>query len=138
MAFIDIFNFKKYFAKPSDAQVARYGHVNALYDALNQPATLPYQVLILKVKITSTDPIVTIFENTLVNNTLLDAQAVNPLTLTFENPLNPNTFWGMANGGTNAAPYTLVLLPENTTLLVGGASSTSEDEIFYIEIRIYE
>ena len=36
MAFINIFNFKKYFAKPSDAQVARYGHVNALYDA-SQP-----------------------------------------------------------------------------------------------------
>ncbi len=35
MAFIDIFNFKKYFSKPSDSQVARYGHVNALYDALN-------------------------------------------------------------------------------------------------------
>jgi hypothetical protein len=34
MAFIDIFNFKKYFAKPSDSQVARYGHVNAVYDAL--------------------------------------------------------------------------------------------------------
>jgi hypothetical protein len=34
MAFIDIFNFKKYFSKPSDSQVARYGHVNALYDAL--------------------------------------------------------------------------------------------------------
>lgn len=34
MAFIDIFNFKKYFRKPSDAQVARYGHVNALYDNL--------------------------------------------------------------------------------------------------------
>lgn len=35
MAFIDIFNFKKYFSKPSDSQVARYGHVNALYDALS-------------------------------------------------------------------------------------------------------
>jgi hypothetical protein len=34
MAFIDIFNFKKYFAKPSDSQVARYGHVNALYDTI--------------------------------------------------------------------------------------------------------
>jgi hypothetical protein len=34
MAFIDIFNFKKYFATPSDSQVARYGHVNALYTAL--------------------------------------------------------------------------------------------------------
>ena len=33
MAFIDIFNFKKYFSKPSDSQVARYGHVNAVYDA---------------------------------------------------------------------------------------------------------
>lgn len=31
MAFIDIFNFKKYFLTPSDSQVARYGHVNALY-----------------------------------------------------------------------------------------------------------
>ena len=35
MAFIDIFNFKKYFDKPSDAQVARYGHINALYDTLS-------------------------------------------------------------------------------------------------------
>ncbi len=34
MAFIDIFNFKKYFAAPSDSQVARYGHVNAVYDDL--------------------------------------------------------------------------------------------------------
>jgi hypothetical protein len=34
MAFIDIFNFKKYFAVPSDSQVARYGHVNALYTDL--------------------------------------------------------------------------------------------------------
>lgn len=138
MAFIDIFNFKKYFSKPSDSQVARYGHVNALYDALNQPATLPYQALILKVKITSTDPIVTIFENTIVNNTLLSTTYVNPLVLTFENALNPDTFWGIAEGGTNAAPYTLVLIPEGTTLLVGGAVGISEDDVFYIEIRIYE
>lgn len=36
MAFIDIFNFKKYFITPSDSQVARIGHVNAAYDA-SQP-----------------------------------------------------------------------------------------------------
>jgi hypothetical protein len=35
MSFIDIFNYKKYFKKSSDAQVARIGHVNALYDALS-------------------------------------------------------------------------------------------------------
>jgi hypothetical protein len=46
MAFIDIFNFKKYFRKPSDAQVARYGHVNALYDALLQPEKNYYDVSI--------------------------------------------------------------------------------------------
>lgn len=34
MAFIDIFNFKKYITKPSDAATARIGHVNAVYDAL--------------------------------------------------------------------------------------------------------
>lgn len=34
MAFVDIFNFKKYITKPSDATTARIGHVNALYDAL--------------------------------------------------------------------------------------------------------
>jgi hypothetical protein len=34
MPFIDIFNFKKYFITPSDSQVARYGHVNGLYDEL--------------------------------------------------------------------------------------------------------
>ena len=33
MAFIDIFNFKKYITKQSDAQVARYGHINALAGA---------------------------------------------------------------------------------------------------------
>ena len=36
MAFIDIFNFKKYFANPSDSQVARYGHINALYTDLSE------------------------------------------------------------------------------------------------------
>lgn len=36
MAFIDIFNFKKYFLKPSDSQVARYGHINALYNDLSE------------------------------------------------------------------------------------------------------
>jgi hypothetical protein len=46
MAFIDIFNFKKYFSRPSDAQVARYGHVNALYDALSQPEKNYYDVAI--------------------------------------------------------------------------------------------
>lgn len=35
MAFINIFNYKKYFRKASDSNVARIGHVNALYDALN-------------------------------------------------------------------------------------------------------
>lgn len=42
MAFIDIFNFKKYFNTPSDSQVARYGHVNAVYEALTKPT--PIQV----------------------------------------------------------------------------------------------
>jgi hypothetical protein len=40
MAFIDIFNFKKYFATPSDSQVARYGHVNALYNATQPKFTV--------------------------------------------------------------------------------------------------
>lgn len=37
MAFIDIFNFKKYFAVPSDSQVARYGHLNALAKRITDP-----------------------------------------------------------------------------------------------------
>jgi hypothetical protein len=37
MAFIEIFNFKKYFAKASDSQVARYGHVNALASRITSP-----------------------------------------------------------------------------------------------------
>ncbi len=44
MAFIDIFNFKKYFAKPSDSQVARYGHVNALYETLAPYISSPITV----------------------------------------------------------------------------------------------
>jgi len=35
MSFINIFNYKKYFKKTSDAQVARVGHVNAVYSDLN-------------------------------------------------------------------------------------------------------
>jgi hypothetical protein len=38
MAFIDIFNYKKYFAKSSDAQVARIGHVNKLAAHITAPA----------------------------------------------------------------------------------------------------
>ncbi len=34
MGFIDIFNYKKYFKVKSDATVARVGHVNAVYNAL--------------------------------------------------------------------------------------------------------
>ena len=34
MAFVDIFNFKKYITKPSDATTARIGHVNSLYNTL--------------------------------------------------------------------------------------------------------
>lgn len=49
MAFIDIFNFKKYFSKPSDAQVARYGHVNALYDQLSANTyTSPYKSYVVQ------------------------------------------------------------------------------------------
>jgi hypothetical protein len=46
MAFVDIFNFKKYITKPSDATTARIGHVNALYDALQQPEKNYYDVAI--------------------------------------------------------------------------------------------
>lgn len=34
MAFIDIFNYKKYFKKTSDATVARVGHVNRLAEKI--------------------------------------------------------------------------------------------------------
>jgi len=34
MAFIDIFNYKKYFKKTSDATVARVGHVNRLAERI--------------------------------------------------------------------------------------------------------
>lgn len=40
MAFIDVFNYKKYFKKSSDATVARVGHVNALYDAAQPKFTV--------------------------------------------------------------------------------------------------
>ncbi len=36
MNFIEIFNFAKYFRKPSDSTVARYGHINALADVALQ------------------------------------------------------------------------------------------------------
>jgi len=33
MSFINFLNYKKYFGKSTDAQAARIGHVNAVYDA---------------------------------------------------------------------------------------------------------
>jgi hypothetical protein len=40
MAFIDIFNFKKYFATDSDSQVARVGHVNQLARRVTEPTVM--------------------------------------------------------------------------------------------------
>lgn len=37
MSFINFLNYKKYFGKNTDAQAARIGHVNALYDELRGP-----------------------------------------------------------------------------------------------------
>ena len=34
MSFINFLNYKKYFGKSTDAQAARIGHVNALYDTV--------------------------------------------------------------------------------------------------------
>ena len=44
MAFVDIFNFKKYITKPSDATTARIGHVNALYDTMTPYISSPITV----------------------------------------------------------------------------------------------
>jgi hypothetical protein len=35
MSFINFLNYRKYFGKNTDAQAARIGHVNAVYDALS-------------------------------------------------------------------------------------------------------
>jgi hypothetical protein len=62
MTFVDIFNFKKYITKPSDALTARIGHVNALYNALQQPEET--------VQVTSIDADDTLFGPTIeIDNT---------------------------------------------------------------------
>lgn len=88
MAFIDIFNFKKYFAKSSDAQVARYGHVNALYDDLapriknhvNYVSTT--SVGDIDIPITSYAGTVSIFNRTLSAGTGNDDPGMFSFTLT--------------------------------------------------------
>lgn len=40
MAFVDIFNYKKYFSKKGDATVARVGHVNKLADRITAPISV--------------------------------------------------------------------------------------------------
>jgi hypothetical protein len=45
MAFIDIFNFKKYFATDSDSQVARVGHVNQLARRITEPTVVTQETL---------------------------------------------------------------------------------------------
>lgn len=68
MSFINFLNYRKYFGKNTDAQAARIGHVNAVYDALSQN-TLPYKVYVAKITQTGTsDPTVTVLENTLGSN----------------------------------------------------------------------
>lgn len=46
MAFVDIFNFKKYITKPSDAATARIGHVNAVGERLSSPVKVTQQGVI--------------------------------------------------------------------------------------------
>jgi hypothetical protein len=76
MAFIDIFNFKKYFSKSSDSQVARYGHVNALYDALSQ-GSLPYKVYTALLTQSGTDdPVATVLHNTLGSDVIFKRNSI--------------------------------------------------------------
>lgn len=72
MAFINIFNYKKYFKKTSDANVARIGHVNAVYDALSQ-GSLPYKVYTALLTQSGTDaPVATVLHNTLGSDVILE------------------------------------------------------------------
>lgn len=47
MAFIDIFNYKKYFTKNSDANVARIGHVNKLAERVVSSSVVTQQTDLL-------------------------------------------------------------------------------------------
>lgn len=46
MSFINFLNYKKYIGRSTDAQAARIGHVNAVYDALQQSEKNYYDVAI--------------------------------------------------------------------------------------------
>jgi hypothetical protein len=44
MAFIDLFNYKKYFATDSDSQVSRVGHVNQLARRITEPTVMTQEI----------------------------------------------------------------------------------------------
>lgn len=76
MSFINIFNYKKYFKKTSDANVARIGHVNAVYDALSQ-GSLPYKVYTALLTQSGTDaPVATVLDNTLGSDVIFTRSSI--------------------------------------------------------------
>jgi hypothetical protein len=161
MAFIDIFNFKKYFSKPSDAQVARYGHVNALYDQLSANTyTPPYKSYVANFYWRSLDnggtgiPVVDIIYNDLgedltwvsedLNTSYFITDTLTNYTLDQNKIFTSGVFWG--DDGTAVRNYTLEIDNINNSFYlvvtdyIGnpiGAIGDNNNFFSKIEIRIY-
>jgi hypothetical protein len=109
MAFIDIFNFKKYFLKPSDSQVARYGHVNALYEDLKLTKASYVTTPSGGTLNVTTDAGVVSFDDDITSGASLTVYLANPnilstsvilATITCSNALVLEIYSFVENGGT--------------------------------------
>jgi hypothetical protein len=106
MAFIDIFNYKKYFAKNSDAQVARIGHVNKLAERVVSSAVVTQQ----------TDLITPVTLNAYAGRIIMAADfngfvGFLDTTFTFNNDKikTDSIILLTLSGGTASAPFTYTL-----------------------------
>jgi hypothetical protein len=88
MSFINFLNYKKYFGKSTDAQAARIGHVNAVYDALLLQLGDPIETVTLDTSITNTINVT----SKRILLTVIDNISTIPTTYTFVQPdLTPNS-----------------------------------------------
>ena len=147
MSFINFLNYKKYFGKNTDAQAARIGHVNAVYNALVLQSGDPIETATIDTSITNSAQVT----SKRVLLTLIDNISSIPTSYSIIQPdLTPNsivkvTLVELADN--SGAPFivgnALSLVPfqldsgyVNLMLSVGGSLEITPDDTikFFIEI----
>lgn len=126
MSFINFLNYKKYFGKSTDAQAARIGHVNAVYDALILQSGDPIETATIDTSITNSAQVT----SKRVLLTLIDNISSIPTSYSIIQPdLTPNSI----------VKITLVELADNSgaPIIVGNALSLVPFQLEQGNVNLY-